>query len=559
MTTLRHIRRFTRRGLLHLALLAGSALFAAPFFWLVSTSAKAPEELYPPRWKIPVPENVLESPWMGLRDNERPLRPLKVSAADWRRQAPAIRAELTARLHALQAELPEFMRPHLGHPDWSEGLFVRLLRRAPDDFFRKSEAECAAWFAENTTPELARDVFDQVYRRFALADINFIGWDMSIEPSRPPIEIPWRVVDGDASIVPRPEGLLRPAQELHYSFAATDHFSVQAVLPLQMPLENLKRVRVSNHADLSWHRLWADLEFSGRKYRSVEAAYLQNNRWQDSAWQFASREDTDVMVKSWLIMKDDGPSGFDQPGQVRLTLHLNKSGPVMTTLGKWSYNYREVMRQVPLWRYVRNSLWLVLLNIAGQILGSSMVAFAFARLRWPGREFCFILVLATLMVPPQVTLVPVFLIFKQLGWYNTLKPLWVPAFFGSAFYIFLLRQFMKSIPTDLEDSAKIDGCSYWGIYCRIILPLIKPALATTAIFTFMSVWNDFMGPLIFITRQDLYPLSLGLFSLHAVYILMAKYELMMAASVLMTVPVILLFFAAQRHFIQGITLTGLKG
>jgi multiple sugar transport system permease protein len=201
----------------------------------------------------------------------------------------------------------------------------------------------------------------------------------------------------------------------------------------------------------------------------------------------------------------------------------------------------------------------VVLNVIGQILGSSMVAFAFARLRWPGREFCFVLVLATLMIPPQVTLVPAFLIFKQLGWYNTLKPLWVPAFFGSAFYIFLLRQFMRTIPTDLEDSAKIDGCSYWGIYIRIILPLVKPAITTIAIFTFMAVWNDFMGPLIFITRQELYPLSLGLFSLHAMYMLLYKHELMMAASVLMTVPVIVLFFAAQRQFIQGITLTGLKG
>jgi ABC-type glycerol-3-phosphate transport system permease component len=212
---------------------------------------------------------------------------------------------------------------------------------------------------------------------------------------------------------------------------------------------------------------------------------------------------------------------------------------------------------VPLGAYVKNSLFLVVLNIFGQLLGSSLVAFSFARLRWPARDFCFMLVLATLMIPPQVTMIPVFLIFKNLGWYNTLKPLWVVSFAGSAFYIFLLRQFMRSIPTDLEDSAKIDGCGYLGIYWRIIVPLVKPALAAIAIFTFMGVWNDFMGPLIYLNDQRLYPLSLGLFALQVFQGL--NYGLMMAAAVLMTLPVILLFFAAQRQFIQGVTLTGLKG
>jgi ABC-type glycerol-3-phosphate transport system permease component len=160
------------------------------------------------------------------------------------------------------------------------------------------------------------------------------------------------------------------------------------------------------------------------------------------------------------------------------------------------------------------------------------------------------------MIPPQVTMIPVFLIFKELGWYNTLKPLWIGSFFGSAFYIFLLRQFMKGIPKDLEDSAMIDGCSYFGIYRLVILPLIKPALAAIGIFTFMGTWNDFMGPLIYLNDQRLYPLSLGLFALQVFKF--GDYGLMMAASVLMTLPVILLFFAAQRQFIQGVTLTGMK-
>jgi len=220
-------------------------------------------------------------------------------------------------------------------------------------------------------------------------------------------------------------------------------------------------------------------------------------------------------------------------------------------------NYIDVFREIPFARYYFNSVFVTAWTVLGQILSCSFIAYAFARLRWPGRDFYFVLLLGTMMLPPQVTMIPVFLIMKHIGWFNTLYPLWVPAFFGSAFYIFLLRQFMKTIPDDLEDAAKIDGCGYLGIYAKIILPLVKPALAAIGIFTFMGTWNDFMGPLIYINDQRLYPLSLGLFMFQTTH--GAHFGMMMAASMLMTLPVIALFFFAQRYFIQGVTLTGMKG
>ncbi|MCL4219450.1 MAG: carbohydrate ABC transporter permease, partial [Candidatus Hydrogenedentes bacterium] len=278
-----------------------------------------------------------------------------------------------------------------------------------------------------------------------------------------------------------------------------------------------------------------------------------------TTWQFASEGDETLLVRTWVPLIAKGASGFNVPGETLLTLRFVYNSRPAATYDKYANNYREVLRRVPMLSYLKNSFLLVGLNILGQILGSSLVAFAFARLKWPGREFYFVLVLATLMIPPQVTMIPLFLIFRELGWYNTLRPLWVPAFFGSAFYIFLLRQFMRGIPKELEDSAKIDGCGYFGIYWRVILPLVKPALATIGIFTFMTVWNDFMGPLIYLSDQRLYPLSLGLFALQVVQGPNINYGVMMAASVIMTIPVIALFFAAQRQFIQGITLTGLKG
>ena len=186
-----------------------------------------------------------------------------------------------------------------------------------------------------------------------------------------------------------------------------------------------------------------------------------------------------------------------------------------------------------------------------------MAAYAFSRLRWPGRDGVFILLLATMMLPAFVTMVPTFLIFRQLGWYNTLLPLWVPAFVGTPFYIFLLRQFMLGIPRELEEAARIDGCTWVGIYWRIVMPLMKPALATVAIFTFLATWNEFMGPLIYLSDERLFPLSLGLFKFRSQF--GTEFGMLMAASSLVTLPVIAVFFLAQRYFIEGATLTGLKG
>jgi ABC-type glycerol-3-phosphate transport system permease component len=222
---------------------------------------------------------------------------------------------------------------------------------------------------------------------------------------------------------------------------------------------------------------------------------------------------------------------------------------------QWS-NYPRTLEYVNFGRYFMNTSWVTLMSILGTTISSSLVAFAFAKLKWPGRESFFIVLLATMMLPTQVTMIPLYLIFTRIGWIDSLKPLWVPSFFGSAFFIFLLRQFFKSIPQDLMDAAKIDGCGYFQIYRRIMLPLIRPALITIVIFQFLWTWNDFIGPLIYIHDQLQMTLSLGLQALQSAN--STEWSMLMAASSMMTLPVILLFFFAQRYFIQGVLLTGLK-
>lgn len=220
-------------------------------------------------------------------------------------------------------------------------------------------------------------------------------------------------------------------------------------------------------------------------------------------------------------------------------------------------NYEEVFKKMPFLIYLKNSVFITVVTIIGTVLSSSLVAYAFGCLKWPGRDFLFMFILATMMLPLQVTMIPIFVLFKEIGWLNTFKPLTIPAFLGGgAFNIFLLRQFFLSIPKDLLDSARIDGCSELRIYWNIVLPLAKPALATVAILTFMFSWNDFLGPLIYLSDKMKNTLALGLGMFVGQYT--TEWTLLMAASVLMMLPMILIFFFFQKYFIQGFTMSGLK-
>ncbi len=221
-------------------------------------------------------------------------------------------------------------------------------------------------------------------------------------------------------------------------------------------------------------------------------------------------------------------------------------------------NYGQSLKAMQFPILLKNTLEVTLRSLVGTLISATLVAYGFARLRFPGRDVMFLVLLATMMLPSQVTMIPVYLIFKGLGWIDTLRPLWVGSFFGGgAFYIFLLRQFFMTLPRDLDEAAVMDGCGVLSILWQILVPLSKPALATIAIFTFMGAWNDFMGPLIYVNSVRHMTLALGLSIFQGTYY--TQWNYLMAASLVVMFPCLLLFFVAQKYFIQGIALTGMKG
>jgi len=551
--------RITVRACLHGALLLGSAVFILPFAWLVSTSFKEPEEVftYPPRWIPAMPEAVQRSPYLA---------PPADAAAPASALSPAAWA-------ALRAHLPENQIKGFDDLQVREAVLPGLRRRVvaalPADTPPHAPVdEMAARLPAGSLAAMVRAAWAQAYRALHLGPIQFQDDQLRgfAEPVSDNTDRWWSRESHASCELLSPDTtratMAAPFTRLRYDLSEEPFFRVQRRLTLPMPADQLLSLTVPIHQDSSWHRLKVSLELGGARYVSRDTLNLGlagTAEWTFKLHERDGRDQRDLGI--WPLYRVEEADPVDataEPDHATLTLTVERVSRPAAVFYKYTRSYRDAWHAEPLWgRFLFNSLYLVVLNVIGQVLACSLAAFAFSRIRWPGRELVFGLVLATMMLPATVMLIPQFLIFKQLGWYNTLLPLWVPAVTGTPFFIFLLRQFMLGLPRELDESARLDGAGWLTIYWHLTLPLVRPALAAVGIFTFMNVWNEFMGPLIFLSDERLFPLSLGLYNFRTEH--GGQFDTLMAASTLMVLPVVAVFFLAQRYFIEGVTLTGIKG
>lgn len=535
-------------------LVSGSVLFSLPFLWMVTTSVKVDRELFQSGLNLfpQLPNPRIKSPYVDASG----------SVGEDDLPDPA---RLKALAEVLGTRAEAIVPDDLEHTDWQTELAkaacTKLRQVLPEDVWEAPEPEFVARSLDALGDRMITDLWERIEHRFCFGQLRVRSNTLVEQELGEGKPYDQRFQNRTPSVATLSESSHKTVRfaSVNYDFHGGDRVVLSDTYAVQFEPANLQRVQLYLKPDDTWHTLLLTLEAAGVRYRAERIFPMANDSWTMVTWQKPGPDDSSTKLKTWILLREDRDATgiFNEPNKIKITLELRQSSFMDACWSKLAQNYIRVLDFIPFWRYVRVSIFLVLVNVILTVFACSLVAYAFARLNWPGRDFCFLLMLATLMIPGQVTMIPHFLIWKALGTYNSLTPLWLAHAFGNAFFIFLLRQFLKGIPRDLEDAAKIDGCGTLRIYWHLMLPLMKPSLAAIAIFTFMGTWNDFMGPLVYIADQRLYPLAFGLYAFSVQ--VGNNPALTMAGSLLMTLPVIIIFFFAQKYFIQGVTLTGMKG
>ncbi len=327
--------------------------------------------------------------------------------------------------------------------------------------------------------------------------------------------------------------------------------------PASLPERQVSTLNFWLYGDRSGHRLRVRVVGDGFTYASIDDLRVQFEGWKE-VFCFFRDEQFDPLGREVIQLRSDDPerTGYvPLQGLRRIEIEVARETRPARSWRHWTYSFRKAWASMPFGRFYLNSLFVALAVTLGQVLTSSLAAYAFARLKFPGRDRLFFAYLATMMVPVAVTIVPTFILMKLLGWFDTYRALILPLLF-SAYGTFLLRQFFKALPTDLEDAARIDGCGKLRVWMHVIMPLSKPALATLATFTFMAAWSSFQWPLFATQSMDMKVLPIGLSAFQDKF--SVQYNLLMAASLIVMVPTLLVFLFNQRFFTRGIQLSGMK-
>ena len=566
---------FVTRGWAHLLLLAGVGIFLFPFLWMLSTSLKTDEEVTNSKILPEIPTFRPTSPY--VRNIELPQRLPDIPPAKWDALLPQLLLIAEQKINTTQFAttrpttrfasptpdpLPLTPYPSLT-PAAARILVSRTIAKLNRNLWLGPDKPLLDSFQSFLTPDAASSALSDSLARLELLKLQLRTLDASVFNLADSAQIAqqFKIESGPAQLLSI-DGTTRLAYHFNSSSDPPVVLSYTFRFPKTYRFKDLHKLVLSILPDNSWHTLSATLDVQSHRWTTQRPTYLAMRRPMSILFQPPTFDDTTNRAKLWIPLAIDDHAQITpnpDPASATLRLILSPRSTAGAIYGKVQRNYLRAFLSGPFWMYLLNSVILVALCVAGCCFSASFVAYAFARLHWPGRSVAFLIILATMMLPAQVTMIPSFLIWRFVGWYNTLNPLWVPSWFGIAFFIFLMTQQMRTIPRELEEAARIDGLNAVQTWYYIILPQVKPALAALAIMAFQGAWNDFMGPLVYLRDQAKFPLSLGLFALRIDPTYTADWSMIMAGNMLMTLPVILIFFMFQRYFIQGLTMTGLKG
>ncbi|BDS06652.1 hypothetical protein NT6N_16920 [Oceaniferula spumae] len=568
-------RFLSGKGFLWLILASCSAVFLFPFLWMLVSSIKTDEEVSQGEFWPDLPEFRPNSPYVINID--RPARPAGCSAERWKFLLPKFTAIVT-QLITQDATRPRLLASDEADEEMVEqaGQFMisRGLKKMPQQVWQETDNAKVETAFQNAL-KAGNGVQAELIKAYNQTLARLVIHGIKVRARGAGVIYQEKFRSGKQSD-PIPEGLKAAPQssgglaydtdgrlvvQSHFAASTDEPLVITRTFTVNRPSKDIYRIIIPFDYDASWHRMHSSVEINGVQYEGTRAVWLAQNRASALTLQLTDNDEEEWGKRPWVPMKKI--SGEEAPNlqqsEITLTLTLDPSSTSTAGYGKVVRNYERVFLSMPFWKYVINSVLITVLSIFGAVASSCFVAYAFARLKWPGRSLAFLILLSTMMLPPQVTMIPQFLIWRELGWYNTLNPIWVPTWFGVAFFIFLMVQQMKTIPNDLEEAAQIDGMNRLQIWWYVIIPLVKPSMAAIAIMSFMASWNEFMQPLIYLRDMGRFPLSVGIYAMGADDSTSHDMALILAGNLMMTLPVIVIFFFFQRYFIQGVASAGVKG
>ena len=555
------------RGIGYLLLVGAAFCTMIPMLWLLTSSFKTANEIF----AVPIqlfpsfPQRVESSPYIvenAYRNIEKP-----DAVADemvWETLAPELTQAVwtQAKAHAAaNAQLSNYVPSKELQAEIVEGLWQQLVTSLPDEVWDGTRESIVAAVQEAIIPEAVGTIWGSVYREVAVGTLQIEDIDFN----RPPIEsVRWKAETGTSI---RTSSDSQTAANLSYEFRDSKTVRMTASISSPIPVERIRRVILPIRGDASYHHL--DLTVSvlpptgntrSTTYQPTRSFILESELWKDAVWRLhgtpGELESSHITMEQVETNIESLPTtGTGTETQLFLQLTIQQPGYLSIVWDKFTSNYRNLWKTVPYNRYFINSVFIATASTLLTLFFCSLGGYAFAKYDFRGQKILFGILLASMMVPFQVLLVPLFGLMYDIGWLNSYKAIVIPFSVG-AFGVFLMRQFIVSIPSELLDAARIDGCSEFGIYYRVVLPIIKPALGALTIYSFLGSWNGYLWPLIILRDEAKYTLPIGLANLVGIY--RQDYGMLMAGTLLSLMPIVILFLAMQREFVQGITLGSVK-
>ena len=558
------------RGVGYLLLVGAAFCTMIPMLWLLTSSFKTANEIFavPIQWLPNLPPRVASSPYIVEDAYPKIEKPMTVDEAGWKALQPQLTQIIWAEAQshiAANGKFSNYVSSEELQTEIIEGLWQQLVAGLPDEVWNGTTDSVTTAVRDTIIPEAVDTIWGSVYREVAVGTLQIEDLDFN----RTPIEVVnWEAETGTRI---RTSDDLQTAASLSYNFQDSDTTRMTAAISSPIPIERIRRITLPVCGDASYHRLSltvfvpqsgmnAGSTNNGITYQPTRSFVLGSALWTDSVWrvhgipgELESSQITMQRVETNLAAQSAVEVGAGS--QLFLQLSIHQPAYLSIVWDKFTSNYRNLWKTVPYNRYFVNSVFIATASTLLTLFFCSLGGYAFAKYRFRGQKILFGILLASMMVPFQVLLVPLFGLMYDIGWLNSYKAIVIPFSVG-AFGVFLMRQFIVTIPSELLDAARIDGCSEFGIYYRVVLPIIKPALGALTIYSFLGSWNGYLWPLIILRDEVKYTLPIGLANLVGIY--RQDYGMLMAGTLLSLMPIVILFLAMQREFVQGITLGGVK-